>query len=92
MVNVKVAPGQTLADIAIQHCGSLSAWPDLARLNGLGLTEDIEAGQMLMLPAAYDKRTVAFFKSGGFVPAVGVVVVTGEGIGYWFIESDLIVQ
>ena len=87
-----VMPGQTLPDLAVQHCGSLSAWPQLAALNGISLTDEVQAGQVLTLPDAVDKRAVAIFKSGGYVPATGALVVTGEGIGYWIIETDFIAQ
>lgn len=87
-----VKPGQTLADMAIQYCGSLSALPSLATLNGLSVTGALTPGQSLLLPDPVDKRVVAVFESGGYCPAVGQLVPYGEGIGWWFIENDFIVS
>lgn len=89
-----VKPGQTLPDIAVQHCGHLSAWAGIAALNGLGLTDALAAGQVLKLPDIADKRVVAYLKAGGHEPAAGAVqaFVVLEGIGYWAIEEDFEVQ
>jgi hypothetical protein len=88
-----VQAGQTLADIAIQYCGRLDAFAALAALNGLGLTDDIEAGDVLTLPDVTDKRTVAAFKAGGYFPAAGATIIAGpQGIDYWIIENDFIVS
>lgn len=89
---VRVEAGQTLPDIAIQCCGSLTAWSTLAALNGLGLTADLTPGQMLLLPDETDKRTAAFFAAGGYKPAAGSILIPGSGISFMGIELDFIVQ
>jgi hypothetical protein len=87
-----VQPSQTLADIAIQHCGKLEAWSDIARLNGLQLTDAIFAGQVLILPdVIVDKRVFTFLKEGGHAPAVTGVNIL-EGIDYDGIEYDFVVM
>lgn len=91
-MNAIVQSGQTLPDVAIQHCGSLSAWPLLASMNGLGMTDPLTPGTTLKLPTVSDKRTVAVFKAGKFSPAVGNILQYGDGIGWWAIENDFIVQ
>lgn len=92
MINVIVKPGQTLADISIQSCGGIGAWPELASLNGLGMTANLIGGQVLKLPDPVDKRTVAVFKTGGYFPAAGQIIPYGDGIGWWIIQNDFIVQ
>ena len=92
MSDATVKPGQTLADIAIQYCGGIGAWPELATLNGLAMTASLSGGQVLKLPAPVDKRTVAVFKTGEYFPAAGQIVPYGDGIGWWIIQNDLIVQ
>lgn len=87
-----VKPGQTLADISVQHCGGLTAWAELATMNGLSMTASLSPGQSLALPGPVDKRTVALFKSSGLAPAAGTVLPYGDGIGFWVIENDFIVQ
>ncbi|MBL7779925.1 MAG: LysM peptidoglycan-binding domain-containing protein [Saprospiraceae bacterium] len=91
--NIIVQPGQTLPDIAVQYCGALSAFPEIARLNGLSLTANIAAGQALVIPAvATDKRVQQYFTQGGYVPASVGVKALDEGVSYWGIEYDFIVQ
>lgn len=84
--------GQTLADLAIQYLGSLASWADLAALNGLGLTDAITPGQALILPGVSEKRVAAYYKSGGYFPAAGAINTSNEGVAYWGIEYDFIVQ
>jgi nucleoid-associated protein YgaU len=45
-----VQPGQTLADIAVQYFNSVQALSAIAALNGVGLTDEIEPGTVLLLP------------------------------------------
>lgn len=91
--SITVQPGQTLPDIAVQYCGSLSAWYSIASLNGLALTASISAGQTLEVPeTATDKRVQQYFLLGGYVPASTGVKEIDEGISYWGIGYDFIVQ
>lgn len=69
MSNAVVKPGQTLEDIAVQWCGSEEAVWELARLNGLGLTDDIAPGAVLSLPAVIDSLAVRSFVEGVWAPA-----------------------
>jgi LysM repeat protein len=73
MSRATVQPGQTLADIAVQHLGSEEGVYELARLNGLEVTSDIEAGQELLLPAPGDRRALAVMRQGGYQPAAEAV-------------------
>ncbi|MBV6442761.1 MAG: hypothetical protein EPGJADBJ_04485 [Saprospiraceae bacterium] len=89
-----VKAGQTLPDIAVQYCGNMSAFPAIAALNGLNLTDEIVAGATLKLPPVVDKRA-AYILSGGYFPAAGrtLTQIGGlEGVDYWGIEFDFIVQ
>lgn len=87
MIGIVVQPGQTLADISVQWCGSADAWANIASLNGISITDELVAGDVLLVPVATDKRTAKFFKDGQFVPASGNASLI-EGIDYWFIELD----
>lgn len=90
-----VRPGQTLPDLAIQYCGTVEAWPEIARMNGLGMTAETAPGAVLSLPGATDKRVQAYFKNGKYVPAAGDVanyIGFTEGIGFWAIGVDFEVQ
>lgn len=66
-----VIADQTLEDIAIQYCGSASAWLALARLNGLNPSADLIAGQELLLPAVVDSKVRRFYTENKLVPAGG---------------------
>ncbi len=44
----KVVARQSLLDIAIQQCGDATAVFQLAVLNGLSITDDLEAGQTIV--------------------------------------------
>ena len=87
MRSIIVEPGQTMADIAIQWCGSLAAWPLIAELNGLGFTDVLTAGTSIIVPEVTDKRTAQYFDRGGYKPSTGEVTEL-EGIDYWFVELD----
>lgn len=88
---ITVASGQTLPDIAVQHCGDVAAWSEIAQLNSLGLTAEITSGQSLIVPDVYNKRNEQFIRVGGYRPAVGPYTVL-EGIDYWAIGYDFIVS
>lgn len=88
-----VKTGQTLQDIAIQYCGNLGALSELATMNNLALTQEIAAGQELLLPAVVDKRVEVVFRAGGYFPAAGNNFNQDlEGVGFWGIEFDFIVS
>lgn len=85
-----VEAGQSLADIAIQYLGNISALPDMAQLNGLTITDQVEPGTRLQLPAVVTPAVVTYMSTGGYAPASNVQDEL-EGIGYWGIEYDFIV-
>lgn len=69
-MKVKVKDGQTLADIAIQEYGSLEAAMELARVNGLSVTDIPEPGSELRLQdAVYDRTMEDYCKVNGVSPA-----------------------
>lgn len=94
---VTVCEGQTLIDIAMQYCGDALAVADVAKLNGLGITDELTPGQTILIPdVAIDKvKIVEAF--AGLVPASkddddNVLDQVLDGIDYWIIEEDFIVQ
>ncbi len=86
----QVRPGQTLPDMAIEHCGHISGWAEIARLNGLDMTAGLTAGQLLKLPEVQGKRVVKILCEGGWHPAAGFSPVL-EGIDFWGIEYDFVI-
>lgn len=68
-----VHSGQSIFDIAIQHCGSVDAAYDVAVLNSLPLDAILMPGQTLLIPKVTDKRVVDEFERRGEVPGTGWV-------------------
>ena len=69
-MKVKVKDGQTLADIAIQEYGSLEAAMELAKANGLSVTDIPAPGTELTLQdVVYDKTMADYCKVNGVSPA-----------------------
>lgn len=97
MQTIKAGEGQTLIDVAMQHLGEAALLFDVAELNGLQITDELTPGQLIILPdAAIDKlRVVREFSSRGLEPSSlysDDVFERLQGIDYWAIEDDFIVQ
>lgn len=62
--------GQTMADIAIQEYGSLEAVMEIARLNGMSVSETPGVGRTLKLPeGSWNKAMAGWCKAHGVSPA-----------------------
>lgn len=92
MSNVIAAPGQSLLDLAIEHLGSAEAVFSLAALNGLSITHRLAGGTSIALPPPTDKQVIRDFARRSQKPAANLDDGSGDGIGYWTIGSDFIVQ
>lgn len=69
-MKVKVKDGQTLADISIQEYGSMEAAMELARANGMSITDIPAPGSELQLQdAVYDKTMADYCRANGVSPA-----------------------
>ncbi len=85
---------QSLFDIAAQEFGTIEAIFDLAVVNDLAITDELEVGQVLNLPN-YDNSdadVVNWFKEKKEKPTTSNPEIEGqseikEGIGYWGIGS-----
>lgn len=53
---------QSLLDIALQECGDVSAVVEIARLNGISIAQDIEAGDILLLPEMIKSEVVRYYR------------------------------
>lgn len=90
---------QSLLDIAVQHCGSVEQAFQMALLNGLSLTEDVQAGANLELAPAADASVVSYYTVNELQPATAVtdeamndLLDDGDGIEFWAIEFDFVVS
>lgn len=88
---VKVLYQQTIIDIAVQELGDAERAVEIAALNGLGITDELTAGQVLQVPD-YDAskvNTVQLFMNKALAPAsVDDAMTIDEGIDYWALEMD----
>lgn len=94
---VRVRGDQALIDLAIQEGGSLEALFDIAERNGLGITDDLQAGGSYYKPPQVVKPSVVRALRG-FYPASAQPINENdlppalEGIDYWLIENTFIVN
>lgn len=98
MATAIVQQGQSLMDISIEKCGSVTALFELALANGLSITDDVEVGTTLQLPIPTNAAVKQYFENKGIVPATIEAAakqfenLNPQGIGYWEIGNDFIVQ
>lgn len=64
-----VLNGQTVFDIAMQHCGSVEAAFDIAAMNDIAVTSHLQPGAVALLPDIVAKTIVAFYKNHNISPA-----------------------
>jgi len=69
MKKVTVQSGQTLWDIAVQHCGTADAALEIAALNGLLPTSQPKTGETIVVPEVENKKVVRYYAEHGIVPA-----------------------
>ena len=96
---VKVLAGQCLFDIAMQQLGSIEPVFALAGLNGNSITDDLLAGSKVNYSLTpYSQKVLKIYQDNQYKPASGLTVpgqpkpIMLEGIDYWGIEYDFVVQ
>jgi len=96
METIIVKHGQTLIDIAIQYLGDASRYVEIIEINNLTITEDIHAGDELIIPTVANEKTaiVSLFDKKNIKPASAItgIISENEGVDYWRIEENFIVQ
>ncbi len=90
-MKVIVLNNQSLIDVAIQHTGTIENAFKIAVANGLSLTDDLEPGAQLIIPADVEMNNdvVSYFSAKGIQPATGltendllIAQTVQRGIGY----------
>lgn len=94
---MRVSERQSMFDVAMQTSGSFEAVFELALLNGISITDELVAGQLLQLPAVLNSDNVNYYALKKIVPeTVGTEIDESlpvlEGIGYWAIGVDFVVS
>jgi hypothetical protein len=92
MAKVQVLAGQTIIDIAMQCLGNADKAFELALLNGLAITDDIEPGTYLELPAVEldNTKVASYFTKTGLKPSSSFF--NPGGIEFWGIEYDFVIS
>lgn len=94
MKTIQVLYGQTIVDIALQELGDPERAVEVAELNSLSLSDDLDGGQLIDVPDYdSDKRDlVNLFTNKANAPASAdtgsEVDAPLEGIDYWAIQID----
>lgn len=89
--------GQTLVDLALQYLGDASRAFELAQLNAISVTDDLEPGTTIMLPVPDSNKMslVRMFNVPSLAPAsadtINGMPQKESGIDYDTIEIDLVV-
>lgn len=95
-MTIKVLYQQTITDIAVQELGDAERAVEIAALNGLSLTTLLQAGQTLEVPDFDISKTdvVQLFSNKALAPASRDEAESNqdEGIDFWALEVDFIVQ
>nr|DAJ93770.1 MAG TPA: hypothetical protein [Bacteriophage sp.] len=91
---------QSLLDLALQHTGTIESVFELAKDNALNITDDVQAGKTLVLPAETftNKDILGYYTAKNLQPATAFskedeqVAKRLEGISIWAINLDFIVS
>ena len=93
----KTYEGQSLYDVAAAVLGDASYAIDIAIANGISVTGDLQAGQILAIPEGKIKANVLqVYNSAGIIPATEAspddTIILPDGIGFMAIGSTFIVR
>lgn len=98
-MTIIVLHNQSLADVALQYCGTMESIFTIALLNGISVTATLEPGQEIHIPNidyGY-KEVINYYKNKKIEPATNVtaeqetVTVTPGGIGEMIIQNTFII-
>ena len=86
---------QTLFDIALEAWGRAELAYDLAEANGLSLSDEVEAGRVLVVPTVEgktDSGVSSAYELNGITPATAASLeekeeLNPEGISYWYVKA-----
>ncbi len=93
-MKVTVLDRQSIFDMAVQSSGSAEAAFEVAILNNLSITDDLEAGQELILLQIVNKEIATYYANRQLKPATGITEseIQPGGIDFMGIEIDFIIR
>jgi len=95
MAEIVVLEAQSLFDLVIQECGGIGAAFEIAELNGLSITDVLVPGTSIELPETINKPVHEYYKTHGLKPSTDATTISeliNEGIDFWALEVDFVVQ
>ena len=98
-MTITVLHNQSLLDLALQHTGTIESVFELAEANTLNITDDVQAGKTLVLPAQAfsNKDILGYYTAKNLQPATAFskedeqVFERLEGISIWAINLDFVI-
>lgn len=85
---MKALQGQSLVDIAVQKVGAAEAAYDIARLNGVSITDDAFVHE-LSIPEVQNKDIAAYYATKNINPATASDEITGDISRIFFEELPI---
>jgi len=90
---------QSFLDLALQHTGTIESVFEFAEANSINITDDVQAGKTLVLPAeAFSNKDILnYYIAKNLQPATAFskedekVTKRLEGISIWAINLDFVV-
>lgn len=86
---MKALNEQSIIDLAIQTAGSVEAAFDLAKKNGLSLTDELTAGQELAAVDVVSKPVASYFNQKEIKPATRPIKFQRPDARFWFDEMPI---
>ena len=86
-----VKQGQSILDLAVQYYGTVEGVMDIAIKNGISITDSLVAGSEFII-SPVNNLTAKYIKDKGIVVATGHEIQQPQGIGYWNIGGQFIVD
>lgn len=69
MKKILIHTHQSVSDVAIQFTGTVAGLFDVALANDIGITDQLNAGDTLIIGEVYDEQITNYFYSRGITPA-----------------------
>lgn len=94
MQSITVGNRQTLLDLAMQHAGNAEAAFAMCVQQDVPITNEYAAGTILPAPEIENEDVITLYRTEKAKPASILQNAENdlEGINYWIIEDDFIVQ
>lgn len=91
-MQITVRDRQSVTDIAMQYLGDPEGAIDIARLNNISVTTELQPGMLLTVPDPKNTQITNYYESEDVSPAMKMdYSKRDEGIDYWILEEDFVV-